>query len=181
MLRKRRSVDTVKLHRLIGSFTAFLVLPVMVASGILSSIYVLRTPFNQVTYAALPIIIAGCLIASIRSAIAGNFAQHVDYGYSAFIVLCSAALYRFACLFIWMDRGSYTTATQAPVDGAAILTYLMLIGFIVIPFAVVRRLKQNIFPIITLASVLILSMIFVPWQFFGAPVSANFLSHYWPL
>ncbi|NBP98451.1 MAG: hypothetical protein EBQ52_02645 [Synechococcaceae bacterium LLD_019] len=177
MLRKRRLAEMVKLHRLIGSFTAFIVLPVMVASGILSAIYVLKTPFNQVTYAALPIIIAGCLIASIRSAIAGNLTQHVDYGYSAFIVLCSAALYRFACLFIWLDRGSYTTATQAPVDGAAILTYLILMGFIIIPFAVLGRLKQNIFPVITLASVLILSMIFVPWQFFGAPASANFLSH----
>jgi hypothetical protein len=125
----------------------------------------------------LPLIIAECLIASIRSAIAGKFTRHVDYAYSAFIVLCSAALYRFSCLFIWLDRGSHTTASQAPVDGAAILTYIILILFIVIPIAIIGRLKQNFLPIITLASVLILSMIFVPWQFFGAPTDANFLTH----
>ncbi len=177
MLQKRRSVATIQFHRRVGAFTAFIVLPIMVASGILSSIYVLRTPFNQVTYAALPLIIAGCLIASIISAINGKFTQHIDYAYSAFIVLCSAALYRFACLFIWLDRGSYTTATQAPVDGASIITYILLILFIVVPFAIIGRLRQNMFPVITLVSVLVLSMLFVPWQFFGAPASANFLSH----
>jgi hypothetical protein len=177
MLRKRRSANSIQLHRRIGAFTAFIVLPVMVISGILAAIYVLRTPFNQVTYAALPLIIAGCLIASIRSAIVGKFTQHVDYAYSAFIVLCSAALYRFSCLFIWLDRGSYTTASQAPVDGAAILTYIILILFIVIPFAIIGRLRQNLIPVIILASVLVVSMIFVPWQFFGAPKDANFLTH----
>ena len=176
MLRKRRSESTILLHRRIGAFTAFAVLPVMVVSGILSAIYVLTTPFNQVTYAILPIIIAGCLIASIRSAIAGKITQHLDYSYSAFIVLCSAALYRFACLFIWLDRGSYTTATQAPVDGASIITYILLILFIIIPFAVIGRLKQNIFPVITLAAALGFSMLFIPWQFFGAPASAHFLT-----
>jgi hypothetical protein len=176
MLRKRRSAETIQWHRRVGTFTAFVVLPVMAVSGILSAIYVLRTPFNQVTYAVLPLIIVGCLVASIRSAIAGKFTQHVDYAYSAFIVLCSAALYRFSCLFIWIFRGSYTTATQAPVDGAAILTYFFLITFIVIPFAVIGRLRQNLFPVITLVSMLIISILFVPWQFFGAPESANFLN-----
>ena len=177
MLRKRRSQETIQWHRRLGAFTAFVALPVMAVSGILSAIYVLRTPFNQVTYAVLPLIIAGCLIASIRSAMAGKFTAHVDNAYAAFIILCSAALYRFACLFIWLDRGSYTTASQAPVDGAAILTYLILMALIVVPMAIIGRLKQNLFPVITLATVLIVSMIFVPWQFFGAPESSNFLRH----
>lgn len=177
MLRKRRSAETIKLHKSIGIFTTAVVLPIMAITGILSSIYVLRTPFNQVTYGALPVIIVICLISSIRSAIAGKFVEHVDSAYAAFIVLCSAALYRFACLFIWLARGVYTTPTQAPVDGAAIITYLILIAFLVVPFAIIGRLKQNLFPILALASALVCSMIFVPWQFFGAPTTAPFWLH----
>lgn len=177
MLRKRRTPQTILWHRRIGTFTAFIVLPIMAISGIFGSIYVLVTPFNQVTYAALPLIISGCLIASIRSAIKGKFTAHVDYAYSAFIILCSAALYRFVCLFIHLSGHSFTTSTQAPVDAAGIITYLLLIAFIVIPFAIIGRLKQNIFPVITLFSVLVFSMIFVPWQFFGAPTSGGLLSH----
>jgi hypothetical protein len=177
MLRKRRTPQTILWHRRIGTFTAFIVLPIMAVSGIFGSMYVLVTPFNQVTYAALPLIISGCLIASIRSAIKGKFTAHVDYAYSAFIVLCSAALYRFVCLFIHLSGHSFTTSTQAPVDAAGIITYLLLIAFIVIPFAIIGRLKQNIFPVITLFSVLVFSMIFVPWKFFGAPTSGGLLSH----
>ena len=62
-------------------------------------------------------------------------------------------------------------------DAAGIITYLLLIAFIVIPFAIIGRLKQNIFPVIVLFSVLVFSMIFVPWEFFGAPTSGGLLSH----
>jgi len=58
MLRKRRSPQSIQWHRRVGAFTVFAVLPVMAVSGILSSIYVLRTPFNQATYMVLPVIIA---------------------------------------------------------------------------------------------------------------------------
>jgi len=174
MLRKHRTPKAITLHKKIGIFTAFAALPLMAVSGILSAIYVLRTPFNQITYAALPVIIVTCLVLSIINATRGNLAAHVDYAYSGFIVLCSAALYRFVCLFIWLDRGSYTTSTQAPIDGASILTYIILILFLVIPFSVLGRLRQNLIPILSLASVLSLSLIFVPWQFFGAPGSASF-------
>ena len=177
MLRKRRVPRRILWHRRIGTFTMVIVLPIMAISGILSSIYVLRTPFNQVTYAALPLIISACLIASVYSAIKGKFVAHLDYAYSAFIVLCSAALYRWVCLIIYLSGHSYTTSTQAPVDGAGIITYLLLITFIVIPFSINRRLKKNIFPVVTLFSVLIFSMVFVPWNFFGAPESSALLSH----
>ncbi|AII48286.1 hypothetical protein KR52_03835 [Synechococcus sp. KORDI-52] len=177
MLREHRSPQTILWHRRIGTFTAFIVLPTMAASGILSTIYVLLTPFNQVTYGALPLIISGCLITSIRRAIKGNYTSHLDYTYSAFIMLCSAALYRFVCLFIHLSGHSFTTSTQAPVDAAGIITYLLLIAFIVIPFSIIGRLKENIFPAITLLSVLIFSMLFVPWQFLGAPQSGSLLSH----
>lgn len=174
MLRKNRPLKTIQLHKKIGVITTFLALPLMAISGILCAIYVLRTPFNQITYAALPLVISICLLVSIANAIKGNFVAHVDYAYSAFIVLCSAAIYRFVCLFIWLARGTYTTTTQAPIDGASILTYTILILFLIIPFSILGRLKQNLLPIISLASVLALSLIFVPWQFFGAPQTASF-------
>ena len=177
MLRKSRTSQTILWHRRIGTFSIVIVLPIMALSGIFSSMYVLRTPFNQVTYAALPLIISGCLIASVHSAIKGEFVAHIDYSYSAFIVLSSAALYRIVCLLIHLSGHSYATSTQAPVDGAGILTYLLLIVFIVIPFSIIGRLKQNIFPVITLFSVLVFSMVFVPWQFYGAPESSALLSH----
>lgn len=177
MLRKRRNPQTILWHRRIGTFTIFLALPIMAISGILSAIYVLITPFNQATYAALPLIISGCLIASTRCALKGKFTSHLDYTYSAFIVLCSAALYRFVCLFIHLSGHFSITSNEAPVDAAGILTYLILIAFIVIPFSTAGRLNQNLFPVITLFSVLIASLIFVPWEFFGAPTSGNLLSH----
>ena len=177
MLRKGRTPQTILWHRRIGTFSAFAALPIMVLSGILCSMYVLTTPFNQVTYAVLPLMIAGCLIASIKSAINGRFVAHIDYSYSAFIILCSAAIYRFVCLFIHLSGHSFITADQAPVDAAGILTYLLLIAFIVVPFSIIGRLRKNIFPVITLFSVLIFSMIFVPWEFLGAPETGSLLSH----
>jgi hypothetical protein len=174
MLRKKRSNISIQLHRKIGALTTFVALPLMGFTGILCAIYVLRTPFNQITYAALPLIIILCLLLSIANAIKGNFVAHVDYAYSAFIILCSAALYRFVCLFIWLFRGSYTTPTQAPIDGASILTYIILIIFLVIPFMALGRLRQNLLPILSLALLLVLALIFVPWQFFGAPEHASF-------
>ncbi len=174
MLKKNRPIKAIQLHKKIGVLTTCLALPLMAISGILCAIYVLRTPFNQITYAALPLIISICLLLSIANAIKGNFVAHVDYAYSAFMVLCSAAIYRFICLFIWLARGTYTTTTQAPIDGASILTYAILILFLLIPFSMLGRLKQNLLPIISLASVLAVSLIFVPWQFFGAPEAASF-------
>ena len=177
MLRKNRTKALVLWHRRLGSFVAFAALPVMAISGVFSSIYVLRTPLNQATYGALPLIVVGLLIASIRSALSGDLVSHVDNAYSAFVVLCSAALYRWVCLVIHLSGHSYHTSSQAPVDGAAIITYLVLILCIFLPFLLMGRLKKNLFPMITLASILICSMVFLPWQFFGAPEYSNFLSH----
>jgi len=176
MLRQHRDSQSILLHRRIGAFTLGVALPVMAVSGILSSIYVLRTPFNQATYAALPLLISGCLIVSVKDAIEGNIRQHIDHSYSAFIILCSAALYRFICLFIYLAGHPFRIG-QVPIDAAAILTYLTLIVFLVVPFLMIGRLKQNLFPVITLCSILLLSIIYIPWQFFGAPESSNFLGH----
>ena len=54
---------------------------------------------------------------------------------------------------------------------------IVCFGFLVVPFLMIGRLKQNLFPVITLCSILLLSMIYIPWQFFGAPESSNFLGH----
>jgi hypothetical protein len=63
-----------------------------------------------------------------------------------------------------------------PIDGAAIITYIVLIMILTITFFINKRLRQNLAPIVLLSCVFLYALFFVPWQFWGAPISSSILA-----
>jgi hypothetical protein len=83
-----------------------------------------------------------------------------------------------------LDAGGSRLLQQRRLRGKPLPRLTLQVGFsdtqtlfdALVQLGAKQRL-QNLFPILALASVLVCSMIFVPWQFFGAPTTAPFWLH----
>ena len=172
MLFLKRSANLIQAHRVVGSISVGLILPVfcLFAAGV--SFYVILTPFNKILFAVLPVVIVYAIFNGLLAIKSGNRESHVDSMYTALIVVNAAPIYRFAAGILTLvgHEGVSTSASQEPNDSGAILRTILVILILVISYYSAGRLRKNIVPIAALLLVLIGAMLLVPWDFSGAPL-----------
>jgi len=154
----------------------FILLPTYSILAVLASLFALKTPFNRVMYAVLPFFVIYGLIKGFLHIRKKNVDLHMDMMFFAFMVLSAAPIYREIMFFLWLfTHKNQWTNNMYPFDGGAILTYMFLISCFIITFTVNNRMRDHLRPIIFFTMVLVCSLIFLPWEFFGAPTLQTFL------
>ena len=163
-----------KVHKVIGYSIAVISLAFFII-GELISVVALKTPFNQVMYIFLPWCVVFGIFGAIYSVHKHHIESHITLVVHAIILLCSAAIYR--CVFIGFAlfqaltsnnhlKYMNTTPDQLPIDGVAIITYGLLILLCCISITQYKTLRGYIIPM-GLLVILVYSISFVPWIFFG--------------
>lgn len=160
-----------KIHKIVGTFSIFGVGLSFFVVSVFATIFVLKTPFNQVMYFVLPFVIQYELLRAYACARRRDFRQHIDAVFVATVILNSAPIYRMVLVAIYHVSGGHPiwTADQHPVDGAALVTFALLIALVVAPRLVGgEKYRLSLTPF-ALFLVLIVALATLPFEFFGAP------------
>ena len=172
-LRQYRWVNT-NTHRTIG-YLILLMSLVFFITGEVIAIIAMKTPFNQLMYVALPWFFIFTIIAAIISIRNKQLSLHHSLVTQSIVILCSAAIYR--CLFIIAQVILNTlgktptsilnlTPNNQPIDGIAIITYIVMIILCWIALSSKKLLTGYIAPV-ALLLILLYGIVLVPWKFFG--------------
>lgn len=162
------SLINISFHRFLGRFIVMILLPIFILFATLSILFALKTPFNRLGFLSLLVLFLLSQIMAIVYIKKGRILLHKDYMIVSCVLLSAASVYRLslAALFFIGDRDF---VNNAPVDGAILITAMILFSCIIMSGASVGRLKQHlIIPVIGIL-LLIGFMIMVPWNFYGAP------------
>ena len=173
ILRQYQWVNT-HTHRAIG-YLILLLSIVFFIIGEVIAIIAMKTPFNQLMYVALPWFFIFTIITAITSIRRKQLRLHHSLITQSIVILCSAAIYR--CLFIIAQLilsrlGKSPTSIfnltpyNQPIDGIAIITYVVLIVLCWVALSNKKSWTGHVAPVALLLT-LLYGMIFVPWKFFG--------------
>lgn len=171
MVYAKRSSTLISIHRVIGTITFCVALPIFCLFAGTLTAYSIQTPFNKVLFGILPVLIFYAMCKGVYEIRKGNLLLHADAMFLAFTLLNAGPIYRIAAailLFVTHEPFS-TSITKDPNDSGAILRTLIVLMMLVVSYYSSGRLRKNVFPIAALLGVLVLSLIFLPWNFDGAP------------
>jgi hypothetical protein len=85
------------------------------------------------------------------------------------MLLESAPIYRIVMfVFAWLG-GTLLAPNGEPVNEGALFRTLVVLALLTFGYCSSKRLRQNLFPLILLGSVLAFSLTLLPWSLGGAP------------
>lgn len=173
MLLFTNSSTLIIIHRIVGSITTMIFLPLFCLCALTCSFFVIVTPFNKILFGVLPLMITYGMLRGVFEIHKGSKIKHVDGMYLAIICLNAAPFFRLIVgLFFLLGLPTISVSgNHEPDDYGALLRTTFLILALTISYWSVGRLKKNIYPIVALFLVLLLSLKYSPWQFFGTPLS----------
>ena len=172
MVYAKRTPQIISTHRIIGITTFCLALPIFCLFAGTTVAYSIQTPFNKVLFGILPVLIFYAMCKGVYEIRKGNLLLHADAMFLAFTLLNAGPIYRLAAgiLFLTTHEPLSTSSTGDPNDSGALLRTIIVLIMLIISYYSSGRLKKNIFPIAVLLATLILSLVFLPWDFNGAPL-----------
>ncbi|RJY18288.1 hypothetical protein D5R81_06070 [Parashewanella spongiae] len=164
------SANIRKVHKIMGWFITTVSLPTFYVLSILSCLLIIKTPFNQFLFLLIGTVVLFAFIRSIMCATKRQYKKHVDYMLVAYLSLCTAGFYRII-LFCLSKLGHdvlYMRGAE-PIDGGLILTYALLATVLFMAFYQQKTIKDNANSLILIAGGLVISLIILPWDFWGHP------------
>ena len=172
MLLFRRSSKLIIIHRIVGSITTLIFLPLFCLFALFCSLFVIITPFNKILFAILPLMITYGMLRAVIEIHKGSKINHADGMYLAIICLNAAPFFRLIAglFFILGFPAISVNGNHEPDDYGALLRTIFLIVALTISYWSVGRLKKNLYPILALLSILLFALQYSPWQFFGTPL-----------
>lgn len=172
MVYSKRSSKIIHAHRIIGTTAFCFALPVFCLFAGLLTAYSIQTPFNKALFGILPVLIFYAMCKGVYEMRRGNLLLHADAMFLAFTLLNAGPIYRVAAgILIFATNEPFSTSvTKDPNDGGAIMRTVIVLIMLIVSYYSSGRLRQNIFPIAVLLGALVLSLLFLPWAFDGAPM-----------
>ncbi|WP_366942502.1 DUF2306 domain-containing protein [uncultured Shewanella sp.] len=88
------------LHRYMGRGIICIVLPMFLVTSMISSYYVLKTPFNSALFLTYDVGLLFTLFKAFWCIRHKEYKSHVDAVFAAYVILCTPAMYRFVLFFL---------------------------------------------------------------------------------
>jgi hypothetical protein len=172
MVYAKRTPQIISVHRIIGTTAFFLALPIFCLFAGTAAAYSIQTPFNKVLFFILPVLIFYAMCKGVYEIRKGNLLLHADAMFMAFTLLNAGAIYRLAAAILYLTTHDplSTSVTRDPNDSGALLRTIIVLIILIVSYYSSGRLRKNIFPIAVLLLTLVLSLVFLPWSFDGAPM-----------
>jgi len=164
-----RTQKRVNAHRFLGPIILCTLLPVFLVFAFSMSLWVIRTPFNRVMFTVLPVMIIYAIVRALIGLRRGDRDLHADSMFLAFMLLESAPIYRIVMFVVARLGGQGLAPNGEPIDAGALFRTVIVLVLLTVGYWTCRRLRRNAFPLALIASVLVLSMVFLPWSLTGAP------------
>jgi len=167
--RELRSDKALTLQKTLGPLIMLILLPAFLLFALSLSLGVIHTPFNGVMFTVLPIMILYAIVRGLIGLLRGDLNLHADSMFLAFMLLESAPIYRIVMfVFAWLG-GTLLAPNGEPVNEGALFRTLVVLALLTFGYCSSKRLRQNLFPLILLGSVLAFSLALLPWSLGGAP------------
>ena len=172
MVYAKRTPQIISIHRIIGTTAFCLALPIFCLFAGTAAAYSIQTPFNKVLFGILPVLIFYAMCKGVYEIRKGNLLLHADAMFLAFTLLNAGPIYRLAAAILYLTTHEplSTSVTRDPNDSGALLRTIIVLIMLIVSYYSSGRLRKNIFPIAVLLSALVLSLVFLPWSFDGAPM-----------
>ena len=167
--RRVKADRAIAAHRTLGPIILFTLWPVFTVFAFSMSLRVIQTPFNQVMFTVLPVMIIFAVVRALVGLRRGDRDLHADSMFLAFLLLESAPVYRIV-MFVFAKLGGQTLAANGePVNAGALFRTLIVLALLTLGYWSCRRLRRNLLPLVLIGSVLALSLALLPWSLGGAP------------
>ena len=167
--RRNRTPRATAAHRTVGIATMCVTAPLFLLVATVVCFTVIQTPFNRALYLVLPVMIAFALVAGMIGHRAGDKIRHADSMFLAIILLEAAPVFRIVD-FLLIKAGQTVIASNGETaDSGVILRTVIVLAILTVGYQSAGRLRRNVLPLAVISSVLVGSLIFLPWAWAGAP------------
>jgi hypothetical protein len=156
MLWGKRSAQTIKFHRTLGTSIICVLLPVFVFCALMLDVHLIKNPVNQILFAVIPAMITFGLLKALHTIRAGNKTGHVDAIFLVLICINAASITRLVMGMLYLAGIPVTFLfyNHEPTILAAIIRTFLVILMLMISYYTCGRFKQNMFPMLMLSIVL---------------------------